>query len=160
MKKLGLLRRGAPDSRTTPPVERAMPSPAERAGERAAVPTLVSAQGVASFRWERRLITILGAALTGSKEAGPFQLAPAMEHLIGKLRSFGARIEELTPDRIVAVFGFEPIEDAPRLAAHAALAMLKALERLEDSSNQQLTGRFAIHVCRCLIAQSDDVVGM
>jgi tetratricopeptide (TPR) repeat protein len=90
----------------------------------------------------------------------PFEFGPALERLVGKLRSFGARIEELAPDRIVAVFGFEPIEDAPRRAAHATLAMLKALERREGSFTQQLGGRFAIHVCRCLITQSGDVAGM
>src|SRR5262249_599516 len=84
---------------------------------------------------------------------------PALDYLIGKLRSFGARIEELSPDRVIAVFGFEPVEDAPRRAAHAALAMLKAFERREASPPQQLTARIAIHVSRCLIAESGGVAG-
>jgi transcriptional regulator with AAA-type ATPase domain/predicted ATPase len=162
IQKLGLRDGGAPQGpRTTgAPAESAVPSPVERAAERTVEATPVPAPGVVSFRWERRLITVLGAALAGPEEAVPFQFASALEQLVGKLRSFGARVEELAPDRIVAVFGFEPVEDAPRRAAHAALAMLKALERLEGSSIQQLTGRFALHVSRCLIAQSGDVAGM
>ena len=161
MRKLGLRPGGLPpDPRTTlAPAESAMPSPEQTAGVPAVEATSVPAAGVVSFRWERRLITVLGAVLAGPEEAAPFEFGPALERLVGKLRSFGARIEELAPDRIVAVFGFEPVEDAPRRAAHATLAMVKALERLEGSFNQ-LTGRFAIHVCRCLIAQSGDVVGM
>jgi transcriptional regulator with AAA-type ATPase domain/tetratricopeptide (TPR) repeat protein len=162
LKKLGLRPGGAPPApRTTgAPAESALPSPVESADVRAMEAPPVSASGVVSFRWERRLITVLGVALAGPEEAAPFQFVPALERLIGKLRSFDARIEEVTPDRIVAVFGFEPVEDAPRRAAHAALAMLKALERLQGSSTLQLTGRFAMRVCRCLIAQSGDVVGM
>ena len=162
MKKLGLPRGGVPpDPRTSrAPAESTMPSPEKDAAVPAAEATAVSAAGVVSFRWERRLVTVLGAVLAGPEEAAPFEFVPALERLVGKLRSFGARIEELAPDRIVAVFGFEPVEDAPRRAAHATLAMLKALERLEGSFTQHLSGRFAIHVCRCLIAHSGDVVGM
>ncbi|HSF07423.1 MAG TPA: sigma 54-interacting transcriptional regulator [Methylomirabilota bacterium] len=162
MKKLGLRRGGASsDPRTAgAPAESAVPSPGGKAGVRAVEATSAPAPGVVSFRWERRLITVLGTALAGPKEAVALQFTPALNHLIEKLKSFGARIEELAPDRIVAVFGFEPVEDAPRRAAHAALAMRKLFERLEGSFTQQVTGRFAIHVCRCLIAQSGDVVGM
>jgi transcriptional regulator with AAA-type ATPase domain/tetratricopeptide (TPR) repeat protein len=162
MRKLGLRPGGAhPAPRPTlAPAESALPSPVERADVGDVEPPSVPIPGVVSFRWERRLITVLGAALTGPEEAAPFQFVPALDRLVGKLRSFGARIEELAPDRIIAVFGFEPVEDAPRRAAHAALAMLKALERMEGGSTLQLRGRFAMRVGRCLIAQSGDVVGM
>jgi DNA-binding NtrC family response regulator/tetratricopeptide (TPR) repeat protein len=162
LKKLGLRPGGAVAVPRTigEPTESALPSPLDSTDARAMEASPASAPGIASFRWELRLITVLGVALAGPEEVAPFQFVPALERLIGKLRSFGARIEEVAPDRIVAVFGFEPVEDAPRRAAHAALAMLKALERLEDSSTLQLTGRLAMRVCRCLIAQSGDVVGM
>ena len=114
----------------------------------------------AAVRWERRLVTLLGAALSGPSDAPSFQLAPALQDLITKARSFGARIEELTPDRVVAAFGFDPIEDGARRASHSAAAMLKALERTEDRSTPRLTGRFAIHTGQYLIAQVSDVTGM
>jgi tetratricopeptide (TPR) repeat protein len=120
-----------------------------------------AAPAVVSLRWERRLITVFGAVLAGpDDDASPLPFAAALGQLIAKLRTFGARIEEVTPNRIVAVFGFEPTEDGPRRAAHAALAMLKALDRMEGGPGPPLTGRFAIHVCRCLIAQAGDVAGM
>ena len=112
------------------------------------------------MRWERRLITILGAALSGPSDTSSFQLAPALQDLITKARSFGARIEELTPDRVVAAFGFDPIEDGPRRASNSAAAMLKALERTEEGSAPLLTGRFAIHTGQYLIARVSDVTGM
>jgi transcriptional regulator with AAA-type ATPase domain/tetratricopeptide (TPR) repeat protein len=162
MQRFGLRGGGAGRGPRPPatPAGSGAPEPVERPAGRGEEVTAAPAPGAVPFRWERRLITVLGVALAGPEGAEPFQFALALEHLIGKLRSFGARIEEVAPDRIVAVFGFEPAEDAPRRAALAALAMLKALERLGSSSIHQLTGRFAIHVCRCLIAQSGDLGGM
>jgi len=162
MKKLGLRQGGAASSprATGAPAERAAPSPAESTAVRVGEDAPIPATSAFALRWERRLITVLGIVLGGPEEAVPFQFAPALEHLIGKLRSFGGRIEELSPDRIIAVFGFEPVEDAPRRAAHAALAMLKAFERREGSSPQELTARIALHVSRCLIAESGGVAGM
>jgi len=161
MRKLGLSG-GTPTSgrATGTATESTVPPAAVSPDVRTAETPTVSTVGVASFRWERRLITVLGTVLTGSEGAAPFEFAPALERFIEKLRGFGAHIEELAPDRVVAVFGFEPIEDAPRRAAHAALAMRKALERLDAGSIQPVSARFGIRVCRCLIAQSGPVVGM
>ncbi len=164
MQKLGLRRGGSvrkSSPRRGPGGERgAGPGRESRRSARQRSAAAVPAPGVVSLRWERRLITILVAALAGPEEVSPLQFAPALEQLIAKLKSFGGRVEELAPDRIVAVFGFEPVEDGPRRAAHAALAMLKALERMEGSLRPAPTGRFGIHVCRCLIAQSGEVAGM
>src|SRR4030095_9876412 len=106
MKRLGLRPGGVPpDPRTRQaPADSALPSPEESAGVPAVEATPVSAAGVVSFRWERRLITVLGAVLTGPEETAPFEFGPALERLVGKLRSLGARLHELAPDRIVAVF--------------------------------------------------------
>src|SRR2546426_12007828 len=49
----------------------------------------------------------------------------ALETLVEKIESFGGRVEEVSPGGVVAVVGLEPIEDAPRRAAHAALAIPK-----------------------------------
>jgi transcriptional regulator with AAA-type ATPase domain/predicted ATPase len=162
IKKLGLRQGEVPPGprATGAPVESAVPPLVEEAAVPAGEDTPGPTTGVVSLRWERRLITVLGAALAGPEEAVPFQFAPALEHLIGKLKSFGARIEELATDRLIAVFGFEPVEDAPRRAAHVALAMLKAFERREGTVHQPLTVRFAIHVVRALIAESGGVAGM
>src|SRR5262249_3323217 len=48
-----------------------------------------------------------------------------LESLVEKVESFGGRVEEVSPEGLMAVFGLEPIEDAARRAAHAALAIQK-----------------------------------
>src|SRR5215831_15175355 len=154
IRKLGIKGSGAvAPSTLAEPLARGVTSPA-------AQPEMLPAPRAAALRWERRLITILGAALNGSSDTPSFQLAPVLQDFITKAKSFGARIEELTPDRVVAAFGFDPIEDGPRRASHSAVAMLKSLERTEDGSTLQLVGRFAIHTGQYLIAQVGDTTGM
>ena len=126
MERFGLRRDGpghAPPAAPTPVAEPARDSEAVIPSREANL-----APPSPSFRWERRLITVFGAVLAGPEDASPLQFAPALGQLIAKLRIFGARVEEISPNRVVAVFGFDPVEDGPRRAAHAALAMLKALE--------------------------------
>ena len=53
------------------------------------------------------------------------QSSRALEGVIAKVQSFGGRVEELTPTGLVAAFGLDPAEDAPRRAAHAAMAIQK-----------------------------------
>jgi transcriptional regulator with AAA-type ATPase domain/tetratricopeptide (TPR) repeat protein len=172
MQKLGLRRGGGsargPDSPVAP-VESDEPARPESTEpfpvEVAAVPrvdaALAGPSAAVVLRWQRRLVTFLGMELAGPEGASSFQLAPVLGHLVGKLKNFGARVEELTPDRLVAVVGFDAVEDAPTRAAHAALTMLKALERRDGGGSvSPVTGRFAIHVRRCMAAQSGDVTGM
>ncbi len=171
IQKLGLRRVGgsprgegravaSPASEEEPLAERGEGALAEIAAAPEGEAPSAGPPAVVSIRWQRRLVTFLGFELAGPEETSSFQFAPLLGHLVGKLRSFGARVEELTPDRLVAAFGFDPVEDAPTRAAHAALAMLKELERPDGGSMSHVTGRFAIHVRRCLVAQSGDVAGM
>ena len=83
-----------------------------------------------AWLWERRQLAFLRAALLPSsdRDAGP-GIARALQVLVEKAESFGGRVEALGPLGLVAVFGLEPVEDAPRRAAHAAVAMRKAAER-------------------------------
>jgi transcriptional regulator with AAA-type ATPase domain/tetratricopeptide (TPR) repeat protein len=113
-----------------------------------------------ALRWERRRIAALATSLEASTDLAAFQLASTQYDLIEKLRSFGARVEELTPISMVALFGLQPMEDAASRAAHAALAMLKALERDRTDRLPAVNARFAIHAGRCLIAQGVDLAGM
>ncbi|HKQ61408.1 MAG TPA: AAA family ATPase, partial [Candidatus Polarisedimenticolaceae bacterium] len=70
----------------------------------------------------------------------------ALETLIEKVRSLGGRVEELSPTSIGAAFGLDLPEDAPRRAAHAAMAMRKALERIGPAGAEQPPLKIAIHV--------------
>jgi hypothetical protein len=109
------------------------------------------------FRWERRMIATLAASLSVPPDTSIFQLTPTLQEFIQKLASFGARIEELTPVGLVAMFGLEPMENATGRAAHAALGMLRVVERTENGQTQGVTATFAIHSGRCLVTQGSDV---
>jgi len=106
------------------------------------------------LRWERRRITLLRAELApeGTLD-GPPGTARELETLMDKARGFGAYIDELSQNGIVAVFGLEPAEDTPQRAAHAALTIAKALERLRAEVGSSYGVRLAIDTSQCLVAQ-------
>ena len=60
----------------------------------------------------------------------------ALEGVIAKVHSFGGRVEELAPTGLVAAFGLDPVEDAPRRAAHAAMAIHKLAARAREANEQ------------------------
>ncbi len=90
------------------------------------VPAAASADGP----WERRRIALLRAVLvTGDDEPGLVESSKLLRVLTEKVESFAGRIEESDRTGIVAAFGLEPVEDAPRRAVLAALAIQNAAER-------------------------------
>src|SRR5262249_16712972 len=70
-----------------------------------------------------------------------------------KAQGFGGRVEDRSPNGVVVVFGLEPIEDGPRRAARAAMAIQKGAERAQDDQAEPLGIRFAIHVGQFLVGQ-------
>jgi DNA-binding NtrC family response regulator/tetratricopeptide (TPR) repeat protein len=94
------------------------------------VPGSVSAPG--AIRWERRRLALLQAILRSDRDAGPLDTWRSTETLLDKARSFGGRVEELGGSGFVVLFGLDPVEDAVRRAAMAAIAMLRAAERSSD----------------------------
>ena len=109
-----------------------------------------------ALRWERRWVTALRVALVLPAGLATFQLAPILEDLVFKVRSFGARLEELYPQGLLALFGLDPMEDAPIRAVHAAWAIQRSVERLHPDSGVTC----AIHVSECLIGRGGAVAGM
>jgi DNA-binding NtrC family response regulator/tetratricopeptide (TPR) repeat protein len=104
-------------------------------------------------RRERRRLALLRAALTAPDgEAGPGVERRVLELFRDKGQSFGGRIEELNASGMVAAFGLEPVEDAPVRAAHAALAILNALERARRAEGLDATVRMAVHVEHVMVA--------
>jgi DNA-binding NtrC family response regulator/tetratricopeptide (TPR) repeat protein len=85
-----------------------------------------------AIRWERRRLAVLQTTLMSDREAGPLDTWRSTETLLDKARSFGGRVEELGGGGFVVLFGLEPVEDAVRRAALAAVAMLRAAERSPD----------------------------
>jgi tetratricopeptide (TPR) repeat protein len=104
------------------------------------------------MRWEPRRVAFVRSVLTLPPGAD-LRLDPsrAVEVLVEKARSFGGRVEALGPTGLVAAVGLEPVEDAPRHAALAAVAVQKAAE---GGWRRQVEGvgiRSAVHVGQVLV---------
>jgi len=123
--RLGLAPEGQPERRRggRPP---GTPRPVEAAAVPAPADTAPGTQRV----------TLLLARLAAGRET-----TGAIEESVAKVRSFGGRIEETGPDALLATFGLEPDEDAPRRAAYAALAVrtLAARARREPGEGPAVT---------------------
>jgi DNA-binding NtrC family response regulator/tetratricopeptide (TPR) repeat protein len=132
-----------PATESRPPVEPASPPPPR---------ATVAEPAPSAVRWEQRRVTLLRAVIDGPPPDDD-RLYPSrlIEALIDKARSFGGRVEDLGPTGIVAAFGLEPVEDAARRAAHAALAIRKAVERGRRAEPPWITVRLAIHVTPLLV---------
>jgi len=118
----------------------------------------VSEPASTKIRWERRQLILLRLVLPGSSGLDSLHdTSPLLEVLIDKVRSFGGRIEELSPTSIGAVFGMETMEEASRRAAHAAMAMQRLLERGRHGEGAGLTARAGIHAAVLMVGQADDV---
>jgi transcriptional regulator with AAA-type ATPase domain/tetratricopeptide (TPR) repeat protein len=106
-------------------------------------------------RWSRRRVMFLRARVI----AGPEDRSPArtrlLDRLVEKVDSFGGRVDELGRDGVLATFGTEPAEDAPRRAANAALAMRRAIEREHEAGHvpADVFVGIGLHVGLVLVAQ-------
>src|SRR4029079_6069158 len=116
-----LHRSGSPSTRAGPSVVRAMPEPAA---------PLLAGPPHNAWSWQRRQLAFLRVSLIPppNRDAAA-EITRALEVLVEKVESFGGRIEAAGPLGVVAPCGLESIEDAPRRAAHAAIAIRKAAER-------------------------------
>jgi transcriptional regulator with AAA-type ATPase domain/tetratricopeptide (TPR) repeat protein len=111
------------------------------------------------LRWEHRSVALLRAALAPAPGEPPSRLAPTIERLIEQVSIRGGRIEEITPSSIVAAFGPEGIEDGPRRAVQAALAMHQAVPP-PSAVEGHAPVSVGIHVAPCLVALGRDPMGM
>jgi DNA-binding NtrC family response regulator/tetratricopeptide (TPR) repeat protein len=112
---------------------------------------------VAGLRWTRRLVALARIGLDVAAETAAFQLAPLLQELIATARGFGGRVDALTPDGLVATFGMEVLEDAPRRAVYAVMAMMKRVEREQAPGAAAIEARGAVHVTWSLMASGADV---
>jgi len=133
----------APGPAPAPDPEAARPEPVRAVPEPSAPPRI---------RWERRRITFLQAELVSAEDGvGPPDGTRELETLMEKVRGFGGDIAEVSPSGVAAVFGLEPAEDTPQRAAHAALTIGKALERLRADTGTSRDARIAIHTIQSLV---------
>jgi tetratricopeptide (TPR) repeat protein len=105
------------------------------------------------MRWESQRLTLLYAALgLPSEAAAGVSRGRVLEVVIEKVQSFGGSVEELGPTGLIAAFGLEPVEDAPRRAAHAALAIQNAVERGPHELGSRPI-KLGIHVSQFLVGR-------
>ena len=124
-----------------------------------ATPPASAPRAPAPLRWERRRVTLLRAALgVPSTEEPPLEASRAIEVLIDKVRSFGGRVEGMSPGGLVAAFGLEPLEDAPSRAALAALAVQRALEHARQEDEAAPVATLGIHTGEFLVGHGSGTV--
>jgi DNA-binding NtrC family response regulator/tetratricopeptide (TPR) repeat protein len=141
IEKLGLFRSGASPARSGPASVRSIPEPPSSPGPARGAPS-----------WERRQLAFLRATLTPLTDGdlGP-ENTGTLEIFAEKAESFGGRVEGLGPRSVVAAFGLESVEDAPRRAAHAAIAMGKAAARAKLAVGANI----AIHAAQGLVGHAE-----
>jgi transcriptional regulator with AAA-type ATPase domain/tetratricopeptide (TPR) repeat protein len=131
----------------------AVQTPPRRTRQLAIVSALAAGTHV---HWERRGITLLSATFIEPDGMDAWSITSrALDIVIDKLQTFGGRIEELTPTAILASFGVDPVDDAPRRAAHAALAIHKRAARAAESTSRSLGVKIGIHVAQVLVGRSE-----
>ncbi len=137
----------------TPRRRRLEPAPAVAPAVPAAAPVTVAVPP--SVRWERRRLALLRADLVPPRqERSSADASRRLEILIDKVQSFGGRIEELSPTGIVAAFGTEPVEDAPRRAALSAMAIQMAARRAAPGDAESpLAIKLGIHVAQVMVGR-------
>ncbi|PYN75335.1 MAG: hypothetical protein DMD96_28495 [Candidatus Rokuibacteriota bacterium] len=108
------------------------------------------------LQWERRRVTLLRAALLApSAPETLLETNRALELLLDKIRSFEGTIEGRGPTGIAAAFGLDPTEDAPSRAAHAAMAIVKAVTRARQDAGTGPAIKVAVHTSQILVGQGD-----
>jgi tetratricopeptide (TPR) repeat protein len=141
----------APDADPSPTHGAPAPEPAAAVAKAAAEPG----------RRGRRRLALLRAALTlpaASPAASPTRTI--FELFREKVATFGGRIEELNTSGIIAVFGLEPVEDAPVRAAHTAMAIVNGFRHRKHLFGEGVVVRLAIHVDQFLTEQGTGVASL
>ena len=78
-----------------------------------------------------RRLTFLRARFAARSDSQVVTAGRIDETLLDKVEMFGGRQEAVPGGDIVAVFGLEPMEDAPRRAVNAAMAVQREVAREE-----------------------------
>jgi transcriptional regulator with AAA-type ATPase domain/tetratricopeptide (TPR) repeat protein len=117
-------------------------------------------RGIPTVRWEQRRVTLLRAVLVMSESPTPVPDRYAgLDLVVEKIATFGGRLEELAATGVVAAFGLDPVEDAPRRAAHAAMAILRGTQRAR-TEGEAVDIRLAIHVGEVVVGQASGTAEM
>ena len=143
----------------SPPKRRARathvePPPLTEFGDATADGPVAPSVGV---RWEGRHLAFLYASLAGT--GTPItDTGGVLPELADKARTFGATLQDLSPLSFVAVFGLEPVEDAPQRAALAAMALRKTVERGRNVDPQIPAVRVVVHAAHLLVGRLENAM--
>jgi DNA-binding NtrC family response regulator/tetratricopeptide (TPR) repeat protein len=136
-------------------------APASPTAPRLAIPALETAptpdvepRTGSRIKWERRRISLLRVALEPQTADALSDRTRALEEAIEIVHGLGGRLQDLSPDGMLAAFGLDPVEDAPRRAALAAMAIQQHARRAHDVDTAPLSFRLAIHTTPFLIART------
>jgi tetratricopeptide (TPR) repeat protein len=133
-----------------PPATAAPTEPTD--GPHHAVPP-TTGRGPVNLQWERRHVALLRADLVPTAVTLVPATSAGLETFVEKIESFGGQVEEVSPVGLVAVFGLEPVEDAPRRAAYAGLAIQKIAAYALGRSAESSRVRVGLHVAEVLVAR-------
>lgn len=107
-------------------------------------------------QWQAR-VTLLQVRLVPARaDTGPAETKRALDAVANKVEGFGGRIQELTPTGLVAAFGLEPAEDAPRRAATAAMAIRALAARATSEDDGRPDVKMAIHTQHAAVTATAD----
>jgi len=108
----------------------------------------------AALEGERKLVTVLFADVAGStaiaERVDPEEMRALIDrcfgHMLEEVHRYEGTVNQFTGDGVMALFGAPlALEDAPRRAILAALAIQDALARWRATSNVELQVRIGIH---------------
>src|SRR5262249_14999589 len=77
----------------------------------------------------------------------------AMAIAVDKVESFGGAVDELDATGVVATFGLEPLDDAPRRAAYVSLAVQRAVAAGRGDPGPRTPLALALHAERLPVAR-------
>jgi DNA-binding NtrC family response regulator/predicted ATPase len=144
-----------------PPPSRRRAVPAGALAESAETGRPVPPHAMTPSGDEQRRITWLCARLVGAPSgASEFGTGGPLQSIAEKLHGFGGHIEGLSPTDVVSVFGLEPVEDAPRRAALAALAIQRSAEHSRGGHPRGWSVAIGIHVHDCVLARDKQQVAV
>ncbi len=103
-------------------------------------------------RWERRPVSFLCVALAPpARPEATLETARALELVVDKVRTFGGKVEGIGPIGLVSAFGLDAVGDAADRAAHAAMAIVKAVERVRRDEHAEVGVRLGLHATQVLV---------
>jgi len=117
-------------------------------------PQVGSSAGPVGVRFDRRRVAIVRVRLGDLDPllTPPLEWNEPLKVMLEKIRSFGGTFHEVGACGVEGSFGLVPIDDAPRRAAHAGLAIQRELAK----GLQKPMSRIVIHTCEVPVVYVDD----